>query len=55
MNVQDGNVQNFLIDCPQEVPEKYLDAWRKGMDIAKNANLSTNDTLSDSDTSGAGV
>ena len=40
---------------PEEIPEKYLEEWKKGMEVAMNVHKTGNKTLCESDNSGVGT
>ena len=55
MFIIETNVKEFEEMSPEEIPEKYLEEWKKGMDVAMNVHKTGNKTLSDSDNSGVGT
>ena len=48
-------MKEFEEMSPEEIPEKFVEEWKKGMEVAMNVHKTGNKTLSDSDNSGVGI
>ena len=55
MFIVEANIKEFEEMSLEDIPEKYVEEWKKGMEIARNVHKTGNKTLSDSDNSGVGM